>query len=111
MHTHFCPLAIYNCTIDIDDLNEVLDAVETLSAQWSLLCTRLGVKQSTLRLIETNHPGDVRMCLYKALGEWLSLNYNFDKHGRPSWRKLAEAVKSFDYALFKKIADTHRMLL
>ena len=86
----------------IDDL---LDAVEIISSQWSLLCTKLGVKQSSLDLIKRNHPGDAKMGLYEALGEWLRLNYDHQRHGRPSWRRLAEAVSSLDYGLFEKICD------
>ncbi len=86
--------------VGIDDLKDVLDAVKTLSSQWSLLATMVGVKQSSLDIIKHNHPGDAKMCLYEALGEWLKLNYDHQRHGRPSWRKLAEAVKSLDYRLF-----------
>ncbi len=87
-------------------MKDVLDMVETLSSQWSLLTTKLGVKQSSLDIIKHNHPGDAKMCLYEALGEWLRLNYDHQRHGRPSWRKLAEAVKSLDYRLFERIAET-----
>ena len=84
----------------------MLDAVETISAKWSLLCTKLGVKQSSLDLIRRNYLGDAKMCLYEALGEWLRLNYDHQRHGRPSWRRLAEAVKSLDYRLYEQIAKT-----
>ena len=83
----------------------MLDAVETLSSQWKLLSTKLRIKSSSLDIIQHNHPGDAKMCLYEALEEWLRLNYDHQRHGRPSWRRLAEAVKSLDYRLFEKIAD------
>ena len=59
---------------------------------------------STLDVIKSNNPGDVDGCLHEALGEWLKLNYDYQRHGRPSWKKLAEAVSSMDYALSEKIA-------
>ena len=84
-----------------------MKAVEGLSSKWILLSTKLGLKKSCLDRIKSDHPGDVRMCLYDAMGEWLSMNYDHQRHGRPSWRKLAEAVRTEDYALFEKIVRSH----
>ena len=89
---------------DLDDLGDVLDAVETLSSKWRLLSTKLRIRETSLDLIEHNHPKDAKTCLYKALGEWLRLNYDHQRHGRPSWRRLAEAVKTLDYTLFEKLS-------
>ena len=85
-------------------MGDVLDAVETLSPQWRFLSTKLRIRETSLDLIEHNHPGDAKTCLYKALGEWLRLNYDHQRHGRPSWRRLAEAVKTLDYTLFEKLS-------
>ena len=90
-----------------DDLVDVLDVVETLSSQWKRLSTKLGIKPSSLDTIQQNHPGDADMCLYEALEEWLKMNYDYRRHGRPSWRRLAEAVKKLDCKLFERICDTH----
>ena len=90
--------------IDTKHMKCVLNAVEKLSAKWRLLSVELGIGESTLDLIEHDHSGDAKMCLYKVLGEWLKLNYDVEMHGRPSWRRLAEAVKSLDCTLFEKIA-------
>ena len=86
-------------------MGDVLDAVETLSSRWRLLSTKLHIRESTLDAIERSYPTDVQTCLYKALGEWLKLNYDHQRHGRPSWKRLTEAVKSLDYRLFEKIVD------
>ena len=90
-----------------DDLGDVLDAVEPLASEWRILSTKLRLKESTLDVIERNNPGNMVACLHKALGEWLKLNYDHQRHGRPSWRRLAEAVSSLDYALSEKIAMMH----
>ena len=90
-----------------DDLCDVVSEVESLSSRWRLLSMKLGVKESSLDTIERNYPSDVQTCLYKALGEWLRLNYNHQRHGRPSWRRLAEAVSSIDCALSENIAKRH----
>ena len=85
----------------------MLEAVETLSAKWRLLCTKLGISESSLSTIEANHPRSVEHCLYDALREWLKLNYDYQRHGRPSWRMLAEVVRKMDYALFEAIVKEH----
>ena len=41
---------------------------------------------------------------------WLKQNYDTEKHGPPTWRKLVEAVdKLGDHALAKTIAAEHRI--
>ena len=84
-----------------------MKAVEDLASKWRPLSTKLGIKKSCLDRIKHDHSGDARMCLYDALGEWLNMNYDHQRHGRPSWRKLAEAVKTEDYALFERIVKSH----
>ena len=92
---------------DIDDLGDVLDAVESLSSQWKRLSTKLRIRSSSLDTIQQNHPGDADMCLYEAMEEWLKMNYDHQRRGRPSWRRLVEAVKSLDCGLSQRIVDTH----
>ena len=84
-----------------------MEAVEPLASEWRRLTTKLRLKESTLNVIERNNPGDVYTCLHKALVEWLKCNYDHQRHGRPSWRRLAEAVSSLDCALSEKIAMDH----
>ena len=88
-------------------MSDVLDEVESLSSKWRLLLTKLGVKQSTLDSIKANNAGDVKMCLFEALGEWLRLNYDHQRHGRPSWGRLVKAVSSIDFALSETISKKH----
>ena len=95
--------------IGINDIKIVRNTVKKLSAEWRLLSVELGIEESTLDLIEHDHSGDARMCLYNILREWLKLNYNYGTHGRPSWRRLAEAVKNLDCTLYEKI--TTRIIL
>ena len=84
-----------------------MDAVESLSSKWRLLLTKLGTKQNTLDTIKANNTGDVKMCLYEALGEWLKLNYDHQRHGRPSWKRLVKAVSGIDFALSETITKKH----
>ena len=55
--------------VDVDDLGDVLDAVEPLSARWRLLSSKLGLPESALNVIERDHPGEAKTSLYKVLGE------------------------------------------
>ena len=93
---------------DIDDLGDVFDYVETLSAQWKVLATKLRIKLHTVEVIQKNNPGDVMTCLNEILGQWLKLNYDYQKHGRPSWQTLAKSVQSLNQGLFEKIARNHK---
>ena len=88
-----------------------MDAVEPLASTWRRLSTKLRLKQSTLDMIECNNSGTVDVCLLEALKEWLRLNYDHQKHGRPSWRRLAEAVSSLDYGLSQMIAAIRKTSL
>ena len=79
-----------------------------MTAKWQQFVNRLGLEHSEIEIIRVNNPGDCSLCLYNALHSWLSLNYKFEEHGRPSWRKIAEAVKDLDsMTLFIEIAKKH----
>lgn len=105
-----CILAIIaiwtNCS-DIGDLSEVYEIVEVLAAKWKLLSTKLHICESRVETTEKNYPNDVESCLHESLKEWLKWNYNHEKYGKPSWRKLAKAVKKMDGRLFTKIVSEH----
>ena len=82
-----------------------------MTAKWQQFINRLGLEQKDIEIIRVNNLGDCPLCLQHALDSWLSLNYNYEKHGRPSWRKIAEAVKDLDsMTLFIEIAKTHGKL-
>ena len=80
--------------------------MEKLSPKWKLLATKLRLRNHAVENIQENC-SDVMSSLNEALKEWLKLNYNHPKYGRPSWRRLAEAVRSLDYGIFEVIARNH----
>lgn len=84
-----------------------MSEVKPLAASWRLLCNRLGIKESSLEVIAHNYPRNANMCLQQALVEWLKWNYEYWRHGKPSWRKLAEAIWSLDRALFDTVVEAH----
>ena len=83
-----------------------------MTAKWQQFVNRLGLEVKDINIIQHNHPGDYSLCLLYALDSWLNLNYKYEKHGRPSWRKIAEAVRDLDsMTLFIEIAKKHGKIL
>ena len=79
-----------------------------MTAKWQQFVNRLGLEQNDIDIIRINNLGDCSLCLQHALHSWLNLNYKYEKHGRPSWRKIAEAVKDLDSkTLFMEIAKKY----
>ena len=79
-----------------------------LSAKWKVFSLNLGLKKKALDTIQENYPRDVQRCLLEALGEWLKLNYDYGKRGKPSWRKLAEAARRLGFCdMFDVIVKEH----
>ncbi len=73
--------------------------------RWRTLATNLRLKDSTMNTIEKNDNNDVVRCLQFALMDWLKLNYNYEKNGKPSWKKLAKAMRPLDGNIFEKIVS------
>ena len=79
-----------------------------MTAKWQQFVNRLGLEQNDIDTIRVNDLGDCSLCLQHALHSWLSLDYKYEKHGRPSWRKIAEVVKDLNSkTLFIEIATKH----
>ncbi len=94
---------------DIDeDLADILDVLEDFdTGRWCTLATNLRLKNSSMNTIEKNHDKDVARCLQLALLDWLRLNYNYEKHGKPSWKKLAKAMRPLDGNIFERIVSKY----
>ena len=89
----------------------MLDVVDDLSAKWKSFSLRLGLRLPVLDRIEQNYPKDIQGCLMEALGEWLKLNYDHNKRGKPSWRRLAEAARKLGfYSTFEAIVKEHSVI-
>ena len=81
--------------------------LEELAGQWRTIATNLRLRNGSMHTIETNNNKDVMRCLQLAIKDWLSLNYDHEKNGRPSWRMLAKAVRIFDRRRFDRIVREH----
>ena len=79
-----------------------------MTAKWQQFVNRLGLEQNKIDIIHVDNPRDSSLCLQHALNSWLNMDYKYEKHGEPSWRKIAEAVKDLDSkTLFMEIAKKH----
>ncbi|XP_019851917.1 PREDICTED: uncharacterized protein LOC109581885 [Amphimedon queenslandica] len=64
--------------------------------KWHGLGLRLGLKKSTLDVIEKNHPYDVSRCMTECLSQWLGRVYNVDSRGGANLDSLLDALRSMN---------------
>ena len=93
--------------LDESDFQEVRKEVSKLTANWQALGSALGLSRSATREIDLANRGDPSRCLDGVIEKWLNQDYNYEKFGLPTWKKLVAAVESNsggkDPALAKKI--------
>ena len=78
-------------TVGIDDLAAARRELKDVEVYWKGIGLELGIRVLRLDAIETEAT-DCMERLTKMLTMWLKLDYSFEKHQRPSWRRLVEAV-------------------
>ncbi len=86
---------------DIADIMDVLAGFDT--GRWRTLATNLRLRIPSMDSIE----GNARRCLQLALTDWLRLNYNYVKNGRPSWNNLAKTMRPLDGNIFERIVSKY----
>ena len=88
------------------------DEVRPVSSKWFQFCCCLGILASRLDAINRTQNGDCDLCLFNGLKEWLQRNYNTEKHGSPTWRKLVAAVDNSsggnNHVLAQEVAKKHK---
>ena len=75
-------------------------------ARWKDLGLNLGLSPESLEVIENDYRRTDDQ-LEAVLLKWLERNYDLDKYGLPSWRRLAEAVRPINHAVALKIKGRH----
>ena len=95
-----------------DSLHEIFDEVLPISSKWLMFCCCLGLRASLLEAIVKDHPNSTGDCLFDGLKNWVRKNYDTEKNGLPTWRKLVEAVDNSsggeNHALALEIAEKYK---
>ena len=91
-----------------DDWNVVFKECKPLAAKWQELNTYLGLKLSTIDRIKSDFPSDCLSCLSEALKEWIKMNYDTQRYGKPSWNTLLKAIAEVNVLLFNRLATEHQ---
>ena len=90
-----------------DDVAEVLKELTGLESQYDTLAQTLHLPLGTVRTISRDYHFSSRSALGQVVDEWILMNYNHAKFGRPTWRLLVDAVKAVDHDRAKLIASKH----
>ena len=91
-----------------DDWNVVFAECSSLASKWQQLSAFLGLKPSIIDRIKSDFPNDSLGCWSEALKEWIKMNYDTEKFGKPSWKTLLNAIAKIDKLLFNRLATEHQ---
>ena len=87
-----------------------MEELESMVSKWRTIGMALGLKQDILESIRHTEHSD-QMQMTKMLTEWLRRNYDTQRFGMPTWKKLVEAIKARtgggNTALTQRIAEKH----
>ena len=90
----------------------MLSQVIANRAKWELLGIHLGIDNGTIEALKSKNGGNPTLCLKDVLSTWLNENYDTQRHGYPSWRRLCKAIASpagpENQSLADDIAEQHR---
>ena len=97
-----------------DDLSDLQEALEKVVSKWKLVGIGLGLRSSKLNEIEKSNPKDLTSCLLDLIITWLERNYNVQKFGEPTWRKVVKVVNNSAFGanptLARAIAENHKSM-
>ena len=82
-----------------------------VAARFYALGCALGLPTSTLNKFQYDNPRDSERALEQVINAWLAQQYNTERFGVPSWKRLVSAVAlsagGNNSLLAKKIAEDH----
>ena len=92
-----------------NDHADVSDELKPLAAKYKTFGTALGIKPADMGTIGTDHVNfpNSEAKLNQVILLCLQKQYNFERHGPPTWKKFVTTAAKFNYALAKKIAERH----
>ncbi len=65
----------------------------TITDKWKSVGAGLRLKPSKLKEIAAAHPGNPADCLSDVVTGWLNKEYNWERFGEPTWRRIVEVVE------------------
>ena len=93
------------------DLSDVCQEVVGIKSRYYQFGIALGLLSGQLDTIRTAYHQLNDQAFYQVLLLWLRQSYDYQRHGRPTWRKLVEVVDSpnggSDPTLAMAIANRH----
>ena len=105
-------LATHSLLSAEDDLFDVQKEVISLTAKWRDMCIALRLRPADEDAIASRYQSNPNDCLKAVLARWLQKEYNYQKHGPPTWRMLVKVVAhpagGDNVALAEKIARNHQ---
>ena len=72
---------------------EVTSMLNNVIERWWQIGQALGISDPDLRQIIVRFNTDIESCIRDMLRMWLNQSYNTEKHRKPSWQRLSEAVR------------------
>ena len=76
------------------DLSDVCREVVGIESRYYQFGIALGLLSGQLDSIRTAYHQLIDQAFYQVLLLWLRQSYDYQRHGRPTWRRLVEAVDS-----------------
>ena len=81
-----------------------MQELEPVAHKWYDIGLALGLSPSTLDGISKGQ-GDIYELLRSMIVEWLKMSYNYEKFGKPTWRRIVEAVRATSGGRNPALAD------
>jgi hypothetical protein len=78
--------------LDGDDFFDVYKELKPVAAHWEGIWLALRLPFGDCHTTRNDCNGNADRCLRATVEKWLNRNYNTDKHGKPSWKMLVQAV-------------------
>ena len=95
-----------------DDITELCKVLTPIEAKWDCFATQLGILPDKTDTIGRKNLKNPTLCLQDVLSTWLKGDYNIQKDGHQSWRRVCEATASRaggdNKRLAQEIAAQHR---
>ena len=109
MHAHSLYTHTHPLSDEDDDTADILNELDGLESEYYTIGLQLHLHPGKVKEIQKDNPHSSKDALGHVITEWLKMNYEHTKIGKPSWRLLVEAVSTVDLQRAKIIANNHKV--